>query len=148
MPSSSEEDEFFVHAVVQGAIYYNNQQVERPIARRRPPLHRDRIGGHERLIADYFAPNPTYDEDLFKRRFRMSQNLFTRIAVDLEQKYAFFQQRYDGRGVLGFSCFQKCTAALRQLAYGTCSDAWDEYLQMSERTARESLYEFSKGKHF
>ncbi|GJZ59415.1 nucleotide-binding alpha-beta plait domain-containing protein [Tanacetum coccineum] len=30
----------------------------------------------------------------------------------------------------------KCTTAIRQLAYGTTPDAFDEYLQMSERTAR------------
>lgn len=31
------------------------------------------------------------------------------------------------------------------MAYGTSGDAMDEYLKMSERTARESLYRFSRG---
>ncbi|XP_071740020.1 uncharacterized protein [Rutidosis leptorrhynchoides] len=36
------------------------------------------------------------------------------------------------------------TAALRQLAYGYTPDALDEYLQMSERVARESLHNFCR----
>ncbi|XP_022032900.1 uncharacterized protein LOC110934012 [Helianthus annuus] len=42
----------------------------------------------------------------------------------------------------GFTTLQKCTAAIRQLAYGTVADALDEYLQMSARTTRECLYRF------
>ncbi|GJS29797.1 nucleotide-binding alpha-beta plait domain-containing protein [Tanacetum coccineum] len=34
----------------------------------------------------------------------------------------------------------KCTAAIRQLAYGTTPDAFDEYLKMSEHTARDCLF--------
>ncbi|GJT01556.1 putative nuclease HARBI1 [Tanacetum coccineum] len=37
----------------------------------------------------------------------------------------------------------KCTTAIRQLAYGITPDAFDEYLQMSERTARECLLFFN-----
>ncbi|KAD2804994.1 hypothetical protein E3N88_38371 [Mikania micrantha] len=39
---------------------------------------------------------------------------------------------------------QKCTSAIRQLAYGTSSDSFDEYLQMSERMGRECIYKFCK----
>ncbi|GJY18274.1 nucleotide-binding alpha-beta plait domain-containing protein [Tanacetum coccineum] len=38
----------------------------------------------------------------------------------------------------------KCTVAVRQLAYGNTPDAFDEYLQMSEHTARDSLFHFNK----
>ncbi|XP_022013724.1 uncharacterized protein LOC110913185 [Helianthus annuus] len=44
--------------------------------------------------------------------------------------------------ITGFTTLQKCTAAIRQLAYGTVPDALDEYLQMSARTTRECLYRF------
>ncbi|KAD5317367.1 hypothetical protein E3N88_17313 [Mikania micrantha] len=74
----------------------------------------------------------------------MSQNLFSRVRNDFEQNYDFFQQRCDGRGKIGFSGLQKCTSAIRQLAYGTCSDSFDEYLQMSERMGRECIYKFCK----
>ncbi|GJZ88168.1 nucleotide-binding alpha-beta plait domain-containing protein [Tanacetum coccineum] len=35
-------------------------------------------------------------------------------------------------------------SAIRQLAYGNTPDAFDEYLQMSERTARDCLLHFNK----
>ncbi|XP_071719412.1 uncharacterized protein [Rutidosis leptorrhynchoides] len=45
---------------------------------------------------------------------------------------------------LGISTHLKITAALRQLAYGYAPDALDEYLQMSERVAHESLQIFCR----
>ncbi|XP_022040177.1 putative nuclease HARBI1 [Helianthus annuus] len=72
----------------------------------------------------------------------MSRRLFTRIADDLAGLDPFFTQRPDARNYEGFTTLQKCTAAIRQLAYGTVADALDEYLQMSARTTRECLYRF------
>nr|GEV11228.1 nucleotide-binding, alpha-beta plait [Tanacetum cinerariifolium] len=43
--------------------------------------------------------------------------------------------RPDATGRMSLSVIMKCTAAIRQLAYGTTPDAFDEYLQMYERTA-------------
>nr|GEY32158.1 hypothetical protein [Tanacetum cinerariifolium] len=37
----------------------------------------------------------------------------------------------------------KCTAAIRQFAYGSTADAFDEYFQMSEHTARDALFLFN-----
>ncbi|XP_076943059.1 uncharacterized protein LOC143613159 [Bidens hawaiensis] len=72
----------------------------------------------------------------------MSRQLFLRILGDLESVYAFFQQQADARDKPGYSTMQKCTAAIRQLAYGTVSDAMEEYLQMSATVAREVLHTF------
>ncbi|XP_022032538.1 uncharacterized protein LOC110933634 [Helianthus annuus] len=72
----------------------------------------------------------------------MSRRLFTRIADDLAGLDPFFTQRPDARNYEGFTTLQKCTAAIRQLAYGTVADALDEYLQMSARTTRECLSRF------
>ena len=44
--------------------------------------------------------------------------------------------------VLGLSPIQKCTAALRMLAYGICADAVDEYIRIAESTASECLKRF------
>ncbi|GKB59321.1 hypothetical protein Tco_0915507 [Tanacetum coccineum] len=41
---------------------------------------------------------------------------------------------------MSLSVIMKCNAAIRQLAYGTTPDAFDEYLQMSEHTARDCLF--------
>ncbi|KAJ9560542.1 hypothetical protein OSB04_005702 [Centaurea solstitialis] len=40
-----------------------------------PNIDRGRVEGNTRLIADYFSDNPTYPEEMFKRRFRMSRLL-------------------------------------------------------------------------
>nr|XP_020172951.1 uncharacterized protein LOC109758502 [Aegilops tauschii subsp. strangulata] len=49
----------------------------------------------------------------------------------------------DALGKLGFS-YQKCTAAIRMLAYGISDDLVDEYVRMSESTCLLSLYSFCK----
>ena len=117
---------------------------EAPI-RRRAQVMRDRAAGQQRLMDDYFGEEPVYDAKIFRRRFRMSKRLFTRITNDMEEEYDYFKQKYDARGYLGFTSIQKCTAAVRQLAYGTSVDSFDEYLRMSTRTARESLTHFCEG---
>ncbi|KAJ9558474.1 hypothetical protein OSB04_013088 [Centaurea solstitialis] len=64
---------------------------------------------------------------------------------DLDREVDFFKQHWDARGVKGFSPLQKCASAIRQLAYGSASDAFDEYLRMSETTSRDCLDHFCKG---
>ncbi|KAJ9564173.1 hypothetical protein OSB04_000139 [Centaurea solstitialis] len=112
---------------------------------RRTPKSRNRIVAHEKLVNDYFSDNPVYDDNDFERRFRMKRRLFLKIVADLEREYEFFRWTHDARGVKGFSPLQKCTSAIRQLAYGTAADATDEYLQMSETTTRECFSNFCQG---
>ncbi|KAJ9567906.1 hypothetical protein OSB04_003872 [Centaurea solstitialis] len=112
---------------------------------RGPNKDRGREEGHDKLVADYFSDNPVYNDEDFKRRFRMSRRLFVRIVSDLEREFEYFKQQWDARGVKGFSPLQKCTSAIRQLAYGTASDSMDEYLRMGETTSRECLNFLSRG---
>nr|GFA66079.1 hypothetical protein [Tanacetum cinerariifolium] len=44
---------------------------------------------------------------------------------------------------MSISALMKCTAVIRQFAYGSTADAFDEYLQMSEHTARDALFFFN-----
>jgi hypothetical protein len=97
-------------------------------SRKRSWTDRKREEGQERLMADYFAPNPIYSERQFRRRFRMSKALFIRIMDALSGWYAYFRQRPDALGKAGFTPHQKCTASLRQLCYGSGADSIDEYL--------------------
>ncbi|XP_057770844.1 uncharacterized protein LOC130990637 [Salvia miltiorrhiza] len=83
-----------------------------PIARRRY-CDRECELGAERLINDYFGTSPTYPPE-----------------------------RRDATGRLGLSALQKCTAAMRVLAYGTSSDVVNEYLRMSSSATREALVHF------
>nr|XP_045087060.1 uncharacterized protein LOC123494768 [Aegilops tauschii subsp. strangulata] len=48
----------------------------------------------------------------------------------------YFILKEDVVGRIGFYGYQKCTATLQMLAYGTVPDSWDEYLQMSEHMWR------------
>ncbi|XP_071741404.1 uncharacterized protein [Rutidosis leptorrhynchoides] len=62
----------------------------------------------------------------------------------LPEYFKYFHLRVDARGKLSISTYLKITAALRQLAYGDTPDLFNEYLQMSARTSRESLMHFCK----
>ncbi|XP_022008224.2 uncharacterized protein LOC110907570 [Helianthus annuus] len=147
-PSSSDDEEemFFANAVLRaGQILIEEEEEDvssENVITRRIRINRDRQGAHEKLVNDYFSDEPLYNDEIFRRRFRMSCRLFTRIANDLAGLDPFFMQRPDARNYEGFTTLQKCTAAIRQLAYGTVADALDEYLQMSARTTRECLYRF------
>ena len=109
---------------------------------RREFVPRPREEAHRGLFNDYFSAHPLYNETMFRRRFRMRRHVFLHT---LTQRNVFFKQRVDATGRVGLSPIQKCTATLRQLAYGTTSDACDEYLKVAESTARECLVQFVDG---
>nr|BAD23393.1 hypothetical protein [Oryza sativa Japonica Group]BAD25996.1 hypothetical protein [Oryza sativa Japonica Group] len=46
--------------------------------------------------------------------------------------------------ILGLSCHQEITAAIRQSAYGIAADALDEYVGLAESTAIENLRRYVK----
>ena len=112
---------------------------------KRPNIYRDFRGGHQRIYNDYFAVNPTYNSVYFRRRFRMSKRLFIRICRKITETDNFFVQRRDAAGLLGASSLQKCTAAIRMLAYGCSSDSLDEYLRISQTLIWESFNRFCVG---
>ncbi|XP_071739195.1 uncharacterized protein [Rutidosis leptorrhynchoides] len=116
-------------------------------------INRDREAAGLHLWNDYFSQNPTFRDDVFKRRFRMRINLFLRIKDGIlnhsytnnaPKHFVFFQQRSDTLGRLGFTMYQKITCALRQLAYGTSADIFDEYIKMAEKTGYVCLNNFCK----
>lgn len=111
----------------------------------RRSIPRDHVGAHQRLVEDYFAPEPLYPESMFRTRFRMNRNLFLRIVNSLGQWSPYFTYRVDCAGRVGLSPLQKCTAAMRMLAYGTPADALDEYLKIGKCTALECLDKFARG---
>uniref|UniRef100_A0A453CWJ5 Uncharacterized protein n=1 Tax=Aegilops tauschii subsp. strangulata TaxID=200361 RepID=A0A453CWJ5_AEGTS len=111
----------------------------------RQKLWRDRIDAHNRLMRNYFAENTTYPESYFWRHFRMSIELFKRIAEKLASHDRFFQQRRNAAGELGHSTFQKVTAALLMLAYGIPADLVDDHLAMGENQAIMCVKRFAVG---
>ncbi|XP_048494333.1 uncharacterized protein LOC104887454 [Beta vulgaris subsp. vulgaris] len=73
-------------------------------------------------------------------------------SVDVEQQKKkklfnteddeFFTQNSDAIVRMGASALQKCTAAIRMLAYGSSSAVVNEYLKIALSTARECLLHF------
>ncbi|CAK8575481.1 unnamed protein product [Lathyrus sativus] len=96
--------------------------------KRRTVIDRSREEGHHRLFNDYFSENPVYTEAQFRRRFRMRRHVFLRIVETLGNHDEYFQRRIDVVGRMGLSPLQKCTTALRILAYGSPADSVDDYV--------------------
>lgn len=80
----------------------------------------------QQLYADYLAKNPIYYKGHFRRRFRISRNVFITICDKVRHNYNYFVKKADCRGLKGFTAEQKVTAALRFLAYGCAADSVDE----------------------
>ncbi|XP_018465317.1 uncharacterized protein LOC108836691 [Raphanus sativus] len=65
------------------------------------------------------------------------------IVHRLSTVVPYFQPKVDAAGRSGVSPLQKCTAAIRQLAYGGEADTVDEYVRLGETTARKCLHQFT-----
>jgi len=98
--------------------------------KKRAYIERNHEEGDIRLWNDYFSETPTYPDNLFQRRFRMNKPLFMHIVDRLSNEVEFFRQKKDCLGRLSLSPLQKCTAAIRILAYCSAADTVDEYLQL------------------
>nr|XP_043625920.1 uncharacterized protein LOC122597386 [Erigeron canadensis] len=139
--SSSDETERYINLFTMA--HYAIQQDFRDTASSSRTYTRrgDRDESHNRLFRDYFAEEPKFNETFFRQRFRMSRRLFVKIASDLENNFSFFQRKIDARG----KSRQRYTSAVRQLGYGSNPDSLDDYLNMSERSSRDTLNAFCDG---
>ncbi|XP_057739833.1 uncharacterized protein LOC130956913 [Arachis stenosperma] len=81
-------------------------------------INRYREAGHDHLFQNYFADELVYNADIF---------------------------RVDATGRKGLSPLQKCTAAIRMLAYGVATDAVDDYVCIGKSTTIECLEKFVEG---
>ena len=113
--------------------------------RHRRYIRRDRQGADERLYQEYFADNCTFPPSYFRRRYRMRRTLFLSIVQRLGEYSPYFTQRADAVDRLGFSPLQKCTAALRMLAYGGAADTIDDWLKLARQTSSKVLERFCEG---
>ena len=130
-------------------IAYYEHQLQHQVSHRgsvagHKVIHRNREDADTNLFNDYFSDNPRYGDDIFRRRYRMSQNLFMRIVDAVKQHDSYFQHRIDALGRCGLSTLQKVTAVFRMLAYGLPADATDEYVKIGESTAIESMKRFCR----
>ena len=107
-------------------------------------IPRNRGLGHAQLMQDYFAEVPTYPPRLFRRRYRMRRSLFKKIVRDCEANSTYFKQRRNVAGTLGFSSWQKISAAMQVITYAIPADYTDEYLRIGRDTTTESVRRFAK----
>ena len=136
------------NAVILGAMVddestYNDQPPQRgskPGRASNVERHREERG--KLLMQDYFIEQSVYEDEVFRRRYRMSPYVFDRILNDVLMHDNYFQQRPDATGLLCFTPHQKMTCALRMLAYGASADQCDEYLRMGCSTSIECLKRF------
>ena len=95
------------------------------------------------LYIDYFADVPAFTPKDFRWRFWMNRDLFLRIRDGVREHDPWFRLKNDCVGLVGFSSLQKCSAAMRMLAYGAPGDIQDDY-RMSESTAIQEMYRFCR----
>ncbi|XP_020176345.1 uncharacterized protein [Aegilops tauschii subsp. strangulata] len=105
-------------------------------------LNRNRVCGHLTLMADYLSLDALFS-DHFRRHFRMRKTVFDHLYHGVGSYDDYFILKKDTMGTIGLSGYQKCTAALRMLSYGTAADSWDEYLRMSESTCVDAMVRFA-----
>ena len=148
--SSSDSDEYVAmeEQIIQQIVRNNNMIAEicsiqlnnQPTRRGSVPGHvvinHDREAADSNLFNDYFSENPRYNENLFRRRYRMSRPLFLRVVEAVRSHDSFFHQRCDGLGRLGLSTLQKVIAVFRMLAYGLLADATNEYVKIGQSTLK------------
>uniref|UniRef100_A0A0D3D335 DDE Tnp4 domain-containing protein n=1 Tax=Brassica oleracea var. oleracea TaxID=109376 RepID=A0A0D3D335_BRAOL len=126
-------------------INYGDQEDERKRRKKRVFIQINREECHICLSNDHFSETPTYPENLFRRRFRMNKPLFMHIVDRISNEVQFFRQKKDDLGRLGLSTLQKCTAAIRVLAYGVVADTVDKYLRLGANTTRSCLENLVEG---
>jgi hypothetical protein len=143
-------DEEFEQALVQDMFQHALGESSSPPKRpkfggSRPSrryVYQEREACHERLYQDYFAKDPTYDALKFCRCFRMRRQLFFYIVEQVCTFDPWFIQKRDALGRLGLFSLQKCTIAIRMLAYGIPADTTVEYCCTGESTALEAIKKF------
>ena len=70
------EDTYIVNRFIQR----RKNLEEGSASRTRKYFNRDHTAANQRLIDDYFANEPTYDDAMFRRRYRMQKHVFLRIV--------------------------------------------------------------------
>ncbi|XP_073362973.1 uncharacterized protein [Aegilops tauschii subsp. strangulata] len=80
---------------------------------------------------------------IFAGVFGCARVVFGHLYHGVRSYDDYFILKKDAVGTIGFSGYQKCTAALRMLAYGTATDSWDDYLRMSESTCGDAMVRFA-----
>jgi hypothetical protein len=80
----------------------------------------------------------------FRRRFMMNKKLFMKIVQGVIEYDDYFKYKKDCTRKWGFTSVQKCTAALRCIAYGAPPDISVDYLRMAESISTDGVFKFCR----
>lgn len=106
---------------------------------------RDFCARWKRFYEMYFKPDDSiFDDEDFRRRFRMRRELFIRLCERITDHDVFFQQNRDCTGKEGIHPYMKIIAAMRVLSYGCSADSLDENLEISETVILKCVKRFCK----
>nr|GEY71356.1 hypothetical protein [Tanacetum cinerariifolium] len=97
----------------------------------------------EETDALYLQKAIEYHEWLLQQE---AQPRLTRTPIFRDREYPERRLRadyFDHHCRMSINALMKCTAAIRQFAYGSTADVFDEYLQMSEQTVQDALFFFN-----
>ncbi|XP_020172460.1 uncharacterized protein [Aegilops tauschii subsp. strangulata] len=144
---SSDEEDYMDETVMMHVVLEDTEHAEEHVLNFKGSikghrlLNRNRAHDHLTLMADYFTPDALF-ADHFHRCFSMRKTVFDCLYHGVRSYDDYFILKKDIVGTIGFSGYQKCAAAL-MLAYGTTTDSWGEYLQMSESTCGDAMVRFA-----
>jgi hypothetical protein len=144
-----DDDESGDDALILSLIAHDEEEERRKKRRRgsvlgREVVYRDIQAGNLRIVVDYFADVPMYNEKFFRRRFRMSRNLFLRIVEGVKAHDDYFRQRPNAIGLLSATALQKVVGSVCMLAYDVPADSMDEVVRIAESTMIEAFKHFVK----
>lgn len=82
-----------------------------------------------------------YTQAQFQQRFRMQRHVFLIIVETLGIHDKYFRMSVDAVGRSGLPPLQKCTVAIRILAYGSPADSVDDYVRivLKKKTSHQPI---------
>ena len=110
-----------------------------------PNVDRQRVFYSHLLYRDFWGASPVYNQDYFKRFFKLPIALFDGIVEDLVRHDDYFRQKIDAAGRLGLSPLQKISSAVRQLTSGVSPGELDDKYRMAASTGMEAMKRFCQG---
>jgi hypothetical protein len=105
----------------------------------------DRDRAQQCIMDDYLGPVPKFNEDGFKRMFRVSRRNYDMIRAKLCLSDPFFRDSFDARRRRSISIDAKILMALKYISYGAAINAFRDYFQMGESTSRLCVSHFVHG---
>jgi hypothetical protein len=115
------------------------------VARKKSYINWDRDRARQCIQEDYLRAVPRFNQDDFKRMFRVSRQNYEKIRSILCQSDCFFSDTYDARKRRSISIDAKIMILLKYMAYGTAINSFRDYFQMGESTSRLCLKHFVTG---